>query len=91
MAERIGLITEAGDLEELMPRALHVAQRLAESSPSAIRMTKHAMNNWMRMAWPIFDSSLAMEILGFAGPDMAEGLAAFVEKRDPKFERYSPA
>jgi enoyl-CoA hydratase len=89
-AERIGLITFAVDDDELQERALQVALDLAQAAPSAIRWTKHALNNWLRMAWPIFESSLALEMLGFAGPEVKEGLAAYHEKRPPAFDPSSP-
>lgn len=84
-AERIGLVSLCVDDEELHDRALDVATRLATGSPSAMRWTKHALNNWLRQAGPAFDASLALEFLGFTGPDAIEGLAALKEKRRPHF------
>ena len=43
------------------------------------------MNNWLRAMWPTFDASLALEMLGFAGPDAREGVAALQERRKPRF------
>ena len=80
-AERIGLISLAVDDGELEAVALKTAIRLAEGAPSAIRWTKYALNNWLRHAGPIFDTSLALEFMGFAGPDVKEGIAAIREKR----------
>jgi enoyl-CoA hydratase len=85
-AERIGLISLAVDEDELFERALEVAKRLAAGSPTAIRWTKHALNNWLRMMGPTFDNSIALEFLGFTGPDIREGLASLKEKRPPKFD-----
>lgn len=85
-AERIGLVSLAVDEDELFERALEVAKRLAAGSPTAIRWTKHALNNWLRMMGPTFDNSIALEFLGFAGPDIREGLASLKEKRAPKFD-----
>ena len=84
-AERIGLVSLSVPDEDLHPRALEVARRLAAGSPTAISWTKHALNHWLRAAGPIFDSSLALEFLGFTGPDLAEGVAARREKRTPDF------
>ena len=48
------------------------------------------MNNWYRDMGPNFDASLAMEMLGFADPDVREGLDSIIEKRKPKFAGGSP-
>jgi enoyl-CoA hydratase len=48
------------------------------------------LNNWLRTAGPIFDASLALESLGFFGPEVVEGIAAFREKRAPMFPPFSP-
>jgi enoyl-CoA hydratase len=84
-AERIGLVTACAPRAEVLPRSLALAARLAAGSQTAIRGTKQSINQWMRMAGPIFDHSLALEMQGFLGPDAREGLAAVREKRDPDF------
>ena len=89
-AERIGLITEAPLDELLDARAVEIAGRLAEGSQSAIRWTKYALNNWLRQAGPTFDASLAMEFMGFGGPDVKEGLASHQERRPPAFRSDCP-
>jgi enoyl-CoA hydratase len=86
-AERIGLVSLCVADEELHARALEIARKLAAASPTAIRWTKYAMNNWLRMAGPIFDTSAALEFLGFTGPDVVEGVAARRAKRSPDFRR----
>jgi enoyl-CoA hydratase len=70
---------------ELDAKSVEIATRLAEGAQSAIRWTKFALNNWLRQAGPIFDNSLALEFLGFSGPDVREGLASHLEKRKPVF------
>lgn len=90
MAERMGLVSLAVDEAELQETALAIATRLAEGSPTAIQWTKYSLNNWLRMAGPSFDASLALEMLGFSGPEPVEGLASFKERRQPNFARTSP-
>ena len=70
---------------ELDVTALEVAIKLASGSVTAIQWTKYTLNSWLRMAGPIFDSSAALEMLGFSGPDVLEGLASLREKRAPDF------
>jgi len=89
-AERIGLIAMAVPDAEVLDRALEVARALALGSQTAIRWTKHALNNWLRLAGPSFDTSLALEFLGFKLKDVREGLAGAREKRRPQFDRGPP-
>jgi enoyl-CoA hydratase len=89
-AERIGLISMVVDDPELDAKAIELAARLATGAQSAIRWSKYALNNWLRQAGPIFDTSLALEYLGLVGPDLNEGLSSHIEKRRPAFKPYSP-
>ncbi len=88
-AERIGLVSLCVDDDELQDRALEVAGKLAGGAQSAIRWTKYSLNNWLRMAGPTFDTSTALEMLGFTSPDAREGVRALREKRDPNFDEGS--
>jgi enoyl-CoA hydratase len=84
-AERIGLVSLAVDDDQLLPKAYEIADRLASGSQSAIRWTKYSLNNWLRQAGPAFDTSLALEFMGFAGPDVKEGIASLRQRRPPRF------
>jgi enoyl-CoA hydratase len=84
-AERIGLVSLACEESELDAKALDVARRLAAGAQTALRWTKWTLNNWLRLAGPTFDASLALEMLGFTGPEAREGLASHREKRRPEF------
>jgi enoyl-CoA hydratase len=90
-AERIGLVSLVVDDEAaLRAKSFEVARKLATGSQTAIRWTKYALNNWLRSAGPAFDASLALEFMGFAGPDVKEGVAALREKRAPRFDERDP-
>jgi enoyl-CoA hydratase len=84
-AERIGLVSLCVAEDQLLPKAYEVADKLASGSQTAIRWTKYALNNWLRQAGPSFDASLALEFMGFAGPDVREGMASLQERRAPKY------
>lgn len=85
-AERIGLVSLCVDDDEVHTRAMAVAEALAAGSQSAIRWTKHSLNNWYRDHSSIFDASWGLEFYGFGGPDVAEGVASHRAKRAPHFE-----
>ena len=85
-AERIGVVSLCVPDEELEAKSLKVAERLARGAQRPIRWSKHALNNWLRLAGPSFDNSAALEILSFNGPELREGLASLKEKRAPRFD-----
>jgi enoyl-CoA hydratase len=84
-AERIGLVSLCVPADKLMDKSFEVARKLARGPQQAARFTKRALNNWLKMFAPAFDASLAMEMLGFFSADVAEGVAAVREKRQPLF------
>jgi enoyl-CoA hydratase len=84
-AERIGLVSLCVPADRLMATAGDVADRLARGSQPALRWTKRALNNWLRQAGPIFDQSLALEMLSFMHEDVREGARAIREKRAAEF------
>ena len=85
-AERIGLVSKAVPADQLMSTAMDVAIKLAAGPQPAIRGTKRALNQWLRQAAiNSFDYSLALEMMGFFGADIREGLSALQEKRSPQF------
>ncbi len=89
-AERIGLVALAVPDDKVLETAFEVARTLNAGSATAMRWTKHALNNWLRLAGPSFDTSLALEFLGFRLADVREGLAAAREKRRPSFTSKQP-
>ena len=89
-AERIGLVSLCVEDDELDDAALSIARKLRAGSPTAVSWTKYSLNQWLRQAGPIFDTSLGLEFLGFAGRDVEEGIAAVREKRAPRFGDHVP-
>jgi enoyl-CoA hydratase len=89
-AERIGLVSRCVAAERLIDEARRIAMKLAAGSPSALRFTKYALNNWLRMAGPTFDTSLALEFMGFRFEDIRAGLEAVRNKSAAEFDRDCP-
>jgi enoyl-CoA hydratase len=88
-AERIGLVSLCVPADQLMDKAMEVARKLARGPQQAVRFTKRSLNNWLRVAGPAFDASLALEMMGFFGADLTEGVAALQEKRQPSFPGFA--
>jgi enoyl-CoA hydratase len=92
-AERIGLVAVCVPDDLVIDTAFETASALSAGSATAIRWTKHALNNWLRLAGPSFDTSLALEFLGFKLGDVRKGLDAARAKRTAVFNdesRLSP-
>lgn len=84
-AERIGLVSLCVPDDELLAKAEAVAKELATGPRHAIQFTKRALNQWLLAAGPIFDHSLALEMLGFFSADMMAGVDALRRKEKPRF------
>jgi enoyl-CoA hydratase len=86
-AERIGLVNKVVPAAELMPTAMSLARRLADGPALAIQWTKMAINKRIKQDVNlILDNSLAWEEHTFYSDDHREAAAAFVEKREPRFQ-----
>ncbi len=85
-AERLGLVNEVVADADLDAEALAFAHRLAALPPLAVQQTKAAVNQWVKQsALASFDQATASEISTFRSADHAEALAAWREKRPPRF------
>lgn len=85
-AHRLGLVARVVPNELLVEDALALAAKIATKSPLALRLAKEAVNAAYEMS---LTDALAHErrlfYLLFASEDQKEGMAAFLEKRDPEF------
>jgi 2-(1,2-epoxy-1,2-dihydrophenyl)acetyl-CoA isomerase len=86
-AERLGLVTEVVDDDALEGRALQLCEALATKAPLAVRLSKMMMAKAMEttLESSIVDAQMAVMISN-PSADVREGIAAFREKRAPKFE-----
>ncbi|GAA4665552.1 enoyl-CoA hydratase/isomerase family protein [Gordonia humi] len=85
-AERIGLVSLAVPQDQVLSRALEIADGLSHGSQQAIRWTKRSLNTgWLTNALPQQELSAALETLGFAGADYLEARRAFREGREVSF------
>ena len=86
-AERNGLVARVVPAETLMQETFEIAKMIANRAPVAVKLAKEAVN----MA---FEGSLkdGLEFerrnfyLTFSSKDQKEGMKAFMEKREPKYE-----
>jgi enoyl-CoA hydratase len=90
-AERIGLVSMSVADADVLTTALDVADRLATGPQYAIRWTKRALSHWLRVNMPIFESSLALEMLNFFHEDVLEAATAARDGRKPQFPSAAPA
>jgi len=85
-AHRLGLVARVVPNELVVEDALALAAKIATKSPLALRVAKEAVNAAYEMS---LTDALAHErrlfYLLFASEDQKEGMAAFLEKRDPNF------
>jgi len=89
-AERIGLVLDVVDDAALLESALAKASLVLGNAPFAVAMTKETM--WASLDVPSFEATVALEnrtqVMCLGSDDHVEAVAAFLEKRPP---RWAPA
>jgi enoyl-CoA hydratase/carnithine racemase len=85
-AERIGLVHEVVDPEELEAESVELAAQIAANAPISMRGNKRAIDTLV--ANPVLSADQEKELIElrescFASADFREGIAAFGEKRKP--------
>jgi enoyl-CoA hydratase len=86
-ALKYGLVNKVVPVESYLKEAIKLAGQVAIMSPVAVRLAKESVN---RSYETHLDEGLHFErknfYLLFASEDQKEGMQAFIEKRDPRFE-----
>lgn len=88
-AERLGLVSLAVPDDDLLDKAMAVATDISTGPRHAIKFTKRALNQWLLQAGPIFDHSLALEMLGFFSDDVLAGVEGLRQKKRPNYPSAS--
>lgn len=85
----LGLVTEVVETEDLMPRALAVADELAAGPQTAMRLLKNSLESAARLTFEQACMDIAVRTaISDHHPDAKEGREAFLARprRNPKFE-----
>ncbi len=86
-AARLGLVNRVVEAERVLPIALETAERIAANSPSAVQAVKQQISATLaehaRAREPL-DQELGDRVR--AGAHFREGVAAFREKRPPRYD-----
>ena len=85
-AARAGILLEAMPAADVLPRALELARAIADSGPTAVRTMKRTF--YRGLGWDVRAGAWAEagpQAASLATADAAEGIAALLEKRTPKF------
>jgi enoyl-CoA hydratase len=88
-AERHDLVALAVEPDELEAKSIEVAAKLAQSAPTAVRMTKYVLNHWLRQQQAIFDLSAAFEMANISSGEAKEALRALAARSQPTFPEDS--
>src|SRR5690606_18683712 len=86
-AERLGLVTRVVPRPDLDATVADVAARLAAGPPLALSMTKRLLDQSAQLTLAqALEEEARAQALNFGTRDTAEAIAAFFERREPRFE-----
>jgi enoyl-CoA hydratase/carnithine racemase len=86
-AGRLGLVNRVVDAAQVLPEALAIAERITANSPSAVQAVKQQISATIAdhaRSREALEQELGDRVRG--GPDFQEGVKAFREKRQPKYD-----
>ena len=86
---RMGLVNHAVPQEQVLEKAVEMAEKLAEGATWAVRWTKLSINKAIKDQLNLLlDAAIAFEMLSMNTQDHLEAARAFAEKRAPKFQGH---
>ncbi|NIR45927.1 MAG: enoyl-CoA hydratase [Gemmatimonadetes bacterium] len=91
-AHRLGLFNRVVPHERLAEETEALARQLADKPQLALRLAKIAVHQSLDATMDeMLDFELAAQLQCGLSPDGKEGIAAFVEKREPRFRKEGPS
>ncbi len=86
-ALRLGIVNRVVPPERLLEEALELARKFTRKSPSAVSMAKTVLNRSARsLLAPGLELERSMFFVAASSEDAREGIAAFLEKRKPRWQ-----
>ncbi len=88
VALQMGLVNEVVPIDELEEKVNALCQELLLASPTALRISKLALNFDADLDYPSFVNFGEMMSMLYGSEELDEGMQAFKEKRQPNFNKY---
>ena len=85
-AERIGIVNRVVPADDLDKVATELANRLAALPPMQVSLSKRLLNQSFSVSMAeALEFEDTAQTMNFSSKDTAEAMAAFLQKREPKF------
>jgi enoyl-CoA hydratase len=85
-AHRIGLVSRVVSHDDLLPAAMELAGTIAANPPLAVQRLKRGLREALDPSWPELGEWVSASLAElFRTDDHREGVASFLEKREPRY------
>ena len=86
-AQQFGLVSRVVEHDDLLPTAMELAQKIARNPPLAVQALKAGLRRTVEPDWRDTGRWAIEQITRLRGTeDSKEGVAAFLEKREPVYQ-----
>lgn len=86
-ARQLNLVNHDAPADQVLAKAMELAEELNGLPPLAVRWTKLSVNKWLKQQLNlVLDASIAYEMLSMNSKDHHEAAKAFIEKRPPQYK-----